>query len=271
MHTNRHSPLEDVAPDVPVPIARVVDRALERNIEIRYGTASAFGHALACVAAESFGTDWLADAGVLVREVSAILRRPMPDNIDVPADTTLSLVSPRRAAVSTRFARRASRHERKVVSVLSMELVSPATSEADPEDFHALMEVHRERLRTTIQAFGGTMERFVGDAAIAILALRPPTRTTPSERCGLQCRSSRTLTRVISGLESRPASRLRRGKRLWLRLTVPSQANRSSRAMWSALPSRCTGSHHAAGIPPQTNAACNQGRDRLRDLVGTGR
>ena len=62
------------------------------------------------------------------------------------------------------------REERKVVSVLFCDLVGfTAASEADdPEDIQARLRLYHARLREEIERFGGTVEKFVGDAVMAV-------------------------------------------------------------------------------------------------------
>ncbi len=60
--------------------------------------------------------------------------------------------------------------ERKVVSVLFCDLVgfTAASETADPEDVRARLRPYHELLRERIEAFGGTVEKFVGDAVMAV-------------------------------------------------------------------------------------------------------
>ncbi|HET7856371.1 MAG TPA: adenylate/guanylate cyclase domain-containing protein [Gaiellaceae bacterium] len=60
--------------------------------------------------------------------------------------------------------------ERKVVSVLFCDLVGfTATSEAvDPEDVRARLRPYHARLRDEVERFGGTVEKFIGDAVMAV-------------------------------------------------------------------------------------------------------
>jgi class 3 adenylate cyclase/tetratricopeptide (TPR) repeat protein len=60
--------------------------------------------------------------------------------------------------------------ERKVVSVLFCDLVgfTAASEAADPEDVRARLVPYHERLRERIEAFGGTVEKFIGDAVMAV-------------------------------------------------------------------------------------------------------
>jgi class 3 adenylate cyclase len=56
--------------------------------------------------------------------------------------------------------------ERKVVSVLFCDLVgfTAASEAADPEDVRARIRPYHARLRSEIERYGGTVEKFVGDA-----------------------------------------------------------------------------------------------------------
>lgn len=60
--------------------------------------------------------------------------------------------------------------ERKVVSVLFCDLVgfTAASDAADPEDVRARIRPYHSRLREVIERFGGTTEKFVGDAVMAV-------------------------------------------------------------------------------------------------------
>ena len=60
--------------------------------------------------------------------------------------------------------------ERKVVSVLFCDLVgfTAASETADPEDVRARIRPYHARLREVIERFGGTVEKFVGDAVMAV-------------------------------------------------------------------------------------------------------
>ncbi len=63
------------------------------------------------------------------------------------------------------------RHEeRKVVSVLFCDLVgfTAASEKADPEDVRARLQPYHRELRTVIEHHGGTVEKFVGDAVMAV-------------------------------------------------------------------------------------------------------
>jgi class 3 adenylate cyclase/tetratricopeptide (TPR) repeat protein len=60
--------------------------------------------------------------------------------------------------------------ERKVVTVLFCDLVgfTAASEAADPEDVRARLRPYHARLREEIERFGGTVEKFIGDAVMAV-------------------------------------------------------------------------------------------------------
>src|SRR5436305_11650727 len=65
---------------------------------------------------------------------------------------------------------RSGAEERKIVSVFFVDLVGfTAESErADPEDVRARLRPYHERLRVELERYGGTVEKFVGDAVMAV-------------------------------------------------------------------------------------------------------
>src|SRR5436305_1348156 len=63
-----------------------------------------------------------------------------------------------------------SRKERKIVTVLFADLVgfTRRSEELDPEDVAAVLRPYHERLRSELERFGGTVEKFIGDAVMAL-------------------------------------------------------------------------------------------------------
>src|SRR6187455_1841547 len=62
------------------------------------------------------------------------------------------------------------REERTAVSVLFVALVA-FTSQSDraaPEDVRATLRPYHERVKVDIERFGGTVEKFIGDAVMAV-------------------------------------------------------------------------------------------------------
>ena len=66
-----------------------------------------------------------------------------------------------------------SAQERKVVSILFCDVVgfTAASENADPEDVQARMQAYYTRLRSEIEAYGGTVEKFIGDAVMAVFGV----------------------------------------------------------------------------------------------------
>ena len=66
--------------------------------------------------------------------------------------------------------RPAAGEERKVVSVLFVDLVgfTDRSDRADPEDVRATLRPYHERVKADIERFGGTVEKFIGDAVMAV-------------------------------------------------------------------------------------------------------
>src|SRR5262245_56386782 len=62
------------------------------------------------------------------------------------------------------------RTERKVVTVLFADLVgfTAKAERLDPEDVQAILRPYHERLRHELERFGGTVEKFIGDAVMAL-------------------------------------------------------------------------------------------------------
>ena len=60
--------------------------------------------------------------------------------------------------------------ERKIVTVLFCDLVgfTAASDSADPEDVRAKIRPYHQMLRAEIEAYGGTVEKFIGDAVMAV-------------------------------------------------------------------------------------------------------
>jgi len=73
--------------------------------------------------------------------------------------------------------------ERKVVTVLFADLVgfTSRSDRLDPEDVQAVLAPYHERLRYELERWGGTVEKFIGDAVMALFGA-PVTREDDPER-----------------------------------------------------------------------------------------
>src|SRR5919108_3975016 len=75
------------------------------------------------------------------------------------------------------------REERKVVTVLFADLVgfTSRAEKMDPEDVRAVLEPYHSHLRSELERFGGTVEKFIGDAVMALFGA-PVTHEDDPER-----------------------------------------------------------------------------------------
>src|SRR6266545_1134084 len=96
------------------------------------------------------------------------------------------------------------RRERKVVTVLFVDLVgfTARAEELDPEDVEAILRPYHERLRGELERFGGTVEKFIGDAVMALFGA-PVAHEDDPERAA---RRARAGARAPAG-DARPRSR----------------------------------------------------------------
>jgi class 3 adenylate cyclase/tetratricopeptide (TPR) repeat protein len=88
------------------------------------------------------------------------------------------------------------REERKVVSVLFVDLVgfTDRSDRADPEDVRATLRPYHARVRKEIERFGGTVEKFVGDAVMAVFGA-PVAHEDDAER------AVRSALRILGAIE----------------------------------------------------------------------
>src|SRR2546425_4625941 len=93
--------------------------------------------------------------------------------------------------------------ERKIVSVLFCDLVgfTAASERADPEDVRARIRPYHARLREEIERYGGTVEKFVGDAVMAAFGA-PVTHEDDAERA---VRAGLTILEAIAELNEAEA------------------------------------------------------------------
>jgi class 3 adenylate cyclase/tetratricopeptide (TPR) repeat protein len=97
--------------------------------------------------------------------------------------------------------------ERKVVSVLFVDLVgfTAASEAADPEDVRARLVPYQAMLKREIERFGGTVEKFIGDAVMAVFGA-PVAHEDDAERA---VRAALRITEAIDELNrEQPALQL---------------------------------------------------------------
>jgi class 3 adenylate cyclase/tetratricopeptide (TPR) repeat protein len=91
--------------------------------------------------------------------------------------------------------------ERKVVTTLFCDLVAftAASESADPEDVDKMLATYFEMARSSIEAFGGVVEKFIGDAVVGVFGVPAAHEDDPERavRAGLQIvEQSEALTSV---------------------------------------------------------------------------
>src|SRR4029450_7545094 len=77
----------------------------------------------------------------------------------------------------------APREERKLVSILFVDMVGSTASAdgADPEDARDRNQLYYEELRARIERYGGTVEKYIGDALMAVFGA-PLAKSDDTER-----------------------------------------------------------------------------------------
>ncbi len=86
--------------------------------------------------------------------------------------------------------------ERKLVSVLFVDIVGSTqhADQADPEDVRATLRPYHARVKREIERFGGTVEKFVGDAVMAVFGAPAAHEDDPE-------RAVRAALRVLESVE----------------------------------------------------------------------
>jgi class 3 adenylate cyclase len=98
------------------------------------------------------------------------------------------------------------REERKVVTVLFCDLVgfTSRAEQLDPEDVRALLSSYHAHVRTELEALAGTVEKFVGDAVMAVFGA-PVAHEDDPERAVRAALAIRDWAREQEGLQVRVA------------------------------------------------------------------
>src|SRR5204862_7015178 len=94
--------------------------------------------------------------------------------------------------------------ERKVVTVLFADLVgfTSTAEQLDPDDGADILRPYHERLRYELERWGGTVEKFIGDALMALFGA-PVTREDDPERAVRAALAIRNWTAKQPGLQVR--------------------------------------------------------------------
>src|SRR5438045_1159346 len=129
------------------------------------------------------------------------------------------------------------REERKVVTVLFCDLVgfTTAAEQLDPEDVRAVLGPYHSRLRVELERHGGTVEKFIGDAVMALFGAPAAHEDDPERAIRPRSQSASSQWRRGSSFESgsRPVRRSSHSTR------SPPRAKGWRRAMSSTRPRAC--------------------------------
>ena len=90
---------------------------------------------------------------------------------------------------------RPGREQRKTVTVLFCDVTGSTSlgETPDPEALRALLARYFDRMKGIVEAHGGTVEKFIGDAVMAVFGVPQATKTTrcarsrPRSRCATRC------------------------------------------------------------------------------------
>ncbi len=104
------------------------------------------------------------------------------------------------------------RRERKVVTVVFVDLVgfTARADQLDPEDVEAILRPYHERVRFELERFGGTVEKFIGDAVMALFGA-PAAHEDDPERAVRAALAIRDWAREGDSVQVRIAVNNRRG------------------------------------------------------------
>jgi class 3 adenylate cyclase len=100
--------------------------------------------------------------------------------------------------------------ERRLVTVLFADITgsTPLGEELDPEDLQDVLGAYAEAMRQEIEAEGGTVEKFIGDAVMAVFGVPVAHEDDPSRALRAALRMRRRLEELNSDLERRHGVRL---------------------------------------------------------------
>ena len=147
--------------------------------------------------------------------------------------------------------------ERKVVTVLFVDLVgfTARSDEADPEDVRARLRPYHARLKQEIERFGGTVEKFIGDAVMAVFGAPVAHEDDPERavrRRAARSRGHRRAERDAPGLE----------------LSVRDRRSTPARWSWRSARGPSEGEGMVAGDVVNTASRLQRPPGRAASLVG---
>jgi len=114
------------------------------------------------------------------------------------------------ASCGNELATGAPREERKLVSILFVDMVgSTALADgADPEDVRDRNQLYYDEVRSRIEQYGGTLEKYIGDAVMAVFGVPAVHEDDATRALRAALRMRRALDRLNRSLEESHGVRL---------------------------------------------------------------
>ena len=130
----------------------------------------------------------------------------------------------------------------------------------DPEDVEAILRPYHERVRAELERHGGTVEKFIGDAVMALFGA-PTAHEDDPERAVRAALAIRDFA-VEEGLELRVG--ITTGEALVALDASPTPARAWPRATSSTLPRACRAARRSTGSSSTTRPIARRGSRRVR-------
>jgi class 3 adenylate cyclase len=136
--------------------------------------------------------------------------------------------------------------------VLVCDLVgfTAAANQADPEEVQARLGPYHDRARREIERYGGTVEKFIGDAVVGVFGVPAAHEDDPERavRAALDVvEAVERLDRASPGLGLAVRVAVTTGEAVVLLDAIPERGEHSSPATWPTPPPGCRPSPRSAG------------------------
>ena len=124
-----------------------------------------------------------------IEQTIAVLEKQRSALGDAVVDTALAPLRERLATLQPS----ALVEQRKLVTVLFADLAgfTALAEKMDPEDVREVVNAYFARWTASIEQFGGRVEKFIGDAVMAVFGVHQSPRMTPRMRCAQPWRCAR--------------------------------------------------------------------------------
>jgi class 3 adenylate cyclase/tRNA A-37 threonylcarbamoyl transferase component Bud32 len=155
--------ISERAPDLPAGLDGVLARAMAKSKEARFPSCGGFAEAMRSVLSPMVPTLGRSQGARFARRQCPMCGQENPEQAKfcLSCATALDAAGPPIG------------DERRVVTVLFCDLVgsTSAAEFADPEDVRARLSGYHELVASEVERFGGTVEKFIGDAIVAIFGV----------------------------------------------------------------------------------------------------